>query len=399
MKKNHMTHQYCNKQNIDSQHTDSDLAEDSFASTKETVIQYPDSGLPFTVLAEPNNITMHVDDDFDDAPCASSSLNFADDECDECITVLPSDFNPLSLVEINDENETFENNIDIDTFYCIFSTGVLNKLAEKKNHSDSLFSTLHAYLDNLLYNEKIQVHIYKALNIPRYRFLIRLNRYQSNIRSFRGNPGLVLGQKQLIHDTWLAHANITVDRRNGRDIVNMTKSKYDIQYAGIECPLVEVSSNKRSVIVNAPRYIATETMHATQHKLENKFSYGSIFKYRPFFVGLATEREKLGCLCKICLNARLLFNSVMRVAKEHDDTTFTSISTYFVNGSHCKYGKSGYFDFSCITADCSTCNGVIHPPMLEKTCASEKVITYYQYQSVPYVNKQGKSKSRTEGSI
>ena len=86
----------------------------------------------------------------------------------------------------------------------------------------------------------------------------------------------------------------------------------------------------------------------------------------------------------------------MRVAKEHDDTTFTSISTYFVNGSHCKYGKSGYFDFSCITADCSTCNGIIHLPMLEKTCASEKVITYYQYQSVPYVNKQGKSKSRTE---
>ena len=76
---------------------------------------------------------MHVDDDFDDAPCASSSSNFADYKCDECTTILPSDFNPLSFVEINDENETFEYNID--TFYCTFSTGVLNKLAEKKNHS------------------------------------------------------------------------------------------------------------------------------------------------------------------------------------------------------------------------------------------------------------------------
>ena len=76
----------------------------------------------------------------------------------------------------------------------------------------------------------------------------------------------------------------------------MTKPKYDIQYAGIECPLVEVSSNKRSVIVKAPRYIATETMHAIQHKLENKFSYGSIFKDRAFFVGLATEQEKLECV-------------------------------------------------------------------------------------------------------
>ena len=108
----------------------------------------------------------------------------------------------------------------------IFTTSVLKKLEENKSNSDILFSTLQSYLGNLLYGENIQKHIYiyMMLNISKYRFMLRLHRYQHDCKSMKGKHCLSLQSKQVIHDTWLVNSNITVDRRNGRDIVTISKS-------------------------------------------------------------------------------------------------------------------------------------------------------------------------------
>ena len=62
------------------------------------------------------------------------------------------------------------------------------------------------------------------LNIPKYRFMLRLHLYQHNLKSAKGKCGLSPQIKQVIHDTWLTNCNITVDRRHGRDIVTISKS-------------------------------------------------------------------------------------------------------------------------------------------------------------------------------
>ena len=87
----------------------------------------------------------------------------------------------------------------------------------------------------------------------------------------------------------------------------------------------------------------------------------------------------------------------MREAKDFNENTYTSITAYFLDGTACKYSSSGYTAFECITSECVTCNGLIAPPKLDKTCASDKVATYYQYQPVEYVNKKGKRGPELKG--
>ena len=86
----------------------------------------------------------------------------------------------------------------------------------------------------------------------------------------------------------------------------------------------------------------------------------------------------------------------MKEVKANMETVFTSISQYFIGGIACKYGRSGYTHFDCITGECNECEGIINPPSYTHTCDSEKMVSYYQYQSVPYTNKAGKEKKRTE---
>ena len=86
----------------------------------------------------------------------------------------------------------------------------------------------------------------------------------------------------------------------------------------------------------------------------------------------------------------------MKVTKEYNECSYESICQYFIDGRVCMYARSGYSAFGCITATCNECNGIINPPSLEKTRASNTGVTYYQYQPVCYLNKKGKSKKRTE---
>ena len=109
------------------------------------------------------------------------------------------------------------------------------------------------------------------LNISKYRFMLRLPRYQHDCRSMKGKRCLSLQSKQVIHDTWLVNSNITVDRRNGRDIVTISKSKYNSKYSGIMIPFnidVDFNSTKRGTpVVKATRYLATKSVRAIQSEL------------------------------------------------------------------------------------------------------------------------------------
>ena len=58
------------------------------------------------------------------------------------------------------------------------------------------------------------------------------------------HSAITIEQKQLIHDTWLANANVTIDCRNGMDVVTMEKSKYMSYYGGIDAPAVTFTTRK-----------------------------------------------------------------------------------------------------------------------------------------------------------
>ena len=77
-------------------------------------------------------------------------------------------------------------------------------------------------------------------------------------------------------------------------------------------------------------------------KIENglKVSVEKLLGLHPFFLTLATEKEIAICLCKLCLNIRLLFDPVVAKANK-DENTCNSITEYLMINCLCVKGKRG----------------------------------------------------------
>ena len=206
---------------------------------------------------------------------------------------------------------------------------------------------------------------------------------------------MTLQQKQLIHDAWVGSSQVTVDRRNGRDMVSIPKAKYDKLYSGIETEkLVETTNKRGKIIIKALRRIATISVRDLVKKLKD----GSVINYRPLFIGVATEREKLECLCKVCYNMRLLFDTLMHVVKVGNMQVFKSITAYLTSGKSCKFSPSGYAALDCITGQCTICRGILAPHTYQ--FADGKVVKYYQFETIKTTRKlkdgSTKESKRTE---
>ena len=50
----------------------------------------------------------------------------------------------------------------------------------------------------------------------------------------------------------------------------------------------------------------------------------------PFFINYATEREVTLCLCKLCPNTRLLFDSIMSEERKLSGEIFKSVTEFFI---------------------------------------------------------------------
>ena len=74
----------------------------------------------------------------------------------------------------------------------------------------------------------------------------------------------------------------------------------------------------------------------------NDISFGTILSLRPFFITFATEKEMALCLCKICLNARLLFDPLVAQAKKDQNDVTDSITKFFMHNCKCPILENGY---------------------------------------------------------
>ena len=192
---------------------------------------------------------------------------------------------------------------------------------------------------------------------------------------------MALDVRQIIYDEWLENSIYTADRQNGRDTVRIRKIQYLEQYNGIKnTPELSESKNKReSTYYVETRRILTCTVRNLQKKIKTKYdidaSLGIILKMKPFFLTYATEKEIVLCMCKLCLNTRLLFSPLMEFSKSNGGNEFTSMSDFFMQGCGCSKSENGYYKLKCCEAKCKcviTCN----IPDLDET-----VKTYYQFQT------------------
>ena len=95
-----------------------------------------------------------------------------------------------------------------------------------------------------------------------------------------------------------------------------------------------------------------------------KVNSSTFYRYKPFYVVAASEREKESCLCSICLNAHLLIQPINKYRESLNETVYESVTNYM------KEYK----------------NNNSHLPEL----AGIKIMTYHQYERQPqeYFEKQ-----------
>ena len=122
-------------------------------------------------------------------------------------------------------------------------------------------------------------------------------------------------------------------------------------------PLIEDRNKRGTMYVSSPRKIITCTVRELKEKIERKhaiiISVGEIIKLKPFFITYATEKEKVLCMCKICLNTRMLFSPLMEHSKACNGPVFSSISEYFMEACSCPMSKNGYYQLKCCEGKCA----------------------------------------------
>ena len=109
--------------------------------------------------------------------------------------------------------------------------------------------------------------------------------------------------KNVILSCWNLNSIVTVDRRNGRDVISMKKIDFDARFGNLEITsdiVIECGVSKRGTdVVKTTKRIAMKTVRQINTDLETKevkVSIGPVMLYKPFYIGNPSERERHACV-------------------------------------------------------------------------------------------------------
>ena len=105
-------------------------------------------------------------------------------------------------------------------------------------------------------------------------------------------------------------------------------------------------------------------------------SIGLLSYLKPFYITNPTDKEKVMCMCKLCLNFRLRFNTLMTHSKNFNGPRFDSISSYYMSSCKCSKGENGYWTLKCVERKCKNCCN-IKPPEIPNL--KDKVLRYNEF--------------------
>ena len=198
-----------------------------------------------------------------DYPDQSFGLSNTDDFMQDSFTDIGDSFTEgESICENNDSEEQYKE---------LRCDGFLKDLSKNKRKSGQLFSELYMIFGvRLPQDEKLQNWLAKSIGMRIKRFKDRLLKWlKPGLESARGRPSLTPLTTQTIFDAWLAHSTISVDRRDGHDMVRIPMSAYKERYPNIETSLVKPHTNKRNTIMaEAPRYMCHKTVREMVRVIE-----------------------------------------------------------------------------------------------------------------------------------
>ena len=124
--------------------------------------------------------------------------------------------------------------------------------------------------------------------------------------------------------------------------------------------------------------IVTKTVCSIHKSLLDKgfnVSLRSVLNLKPFFVTYASEKEMSLCLC----NTKFASDALMSNAKDGDES-FTSITSFLMDGCSCPKGENGYHKWLCSIQKCKDCKDTKPAPL--KCSSSKELVTFDQFEVV-----------------
>ena len=168
------------------------------------------------------------------------------------------------------------------------------------------------------------------------------------------------------------------------------KMKYILGSINNDNVVIEEVKNKWGKLYSANRMMATCRVKSILHQLASqniKVSYGKVLSLHPFFITYAKEKEIVFCLCKLCLNTRILFEPLMAQAKRDNDEITGSLTESFMSSRECLKSQNGYYQWDCISLKCKSCKNI--KPMLLKFQTSKMKTKVYQFTVTKKPYKDG----------
>ena len=213
-------------------------------------------------------------------------------------------------------------------------------------HDSRKYGVFHARL-HTLFREQLEEENFlrwlpSKLNIKQSRFIDSVNNWMLNkYKERRGRDGIPFEVQKIIYDTWIENCTTSTDGRNGRNMVQISKRKYIEKYGSLshESMKIDEHKNKHGQLYLASNgLVVTCPVRSIQGKVAEKgytVSLGKVLSLRPFFVTYPTEKELALCLCKLCLNSKLLFEPLLVQAKKDGDDISTSFTEFFMSLCSC----------------------------------------------------------------
>ena len=220
--------------------------------------------------------------------------------------------------------------------------------------------------------------------------------------SLKGRKHSLLSKEdiQAIYNEWMENSVQSTDRRNGKSTSRIPKLQYLQLYKDVDAgtSLKEEKSKTGKTYLVAEKKIASCTVRNLREKLLRKnieVCNSTIQRYKPFFMSEASDRELQVCMCKMCLNNKLLFDKLHSQAKSDNEAFDYSISDFFMHGCECDLSDNGYYQLKCIEGKCRNCKKNTAPIQL-KCLQSQKLIPVGQYESV---KEKYKKLNKTTGQL
>ena len=142
------------------------------------------------------------------------------------------------------------------------------------------------------------------VKVHRHSETLGSNTVQSKYRERR----LSFESKQTIYNTWIENCITSTDEWNGRNVVQISKRKYLENVVNFHMNQLDLKNTEISMVKCIILQI-TWFWHAPRKSFWKRVScltWKSTSLW-PFLITYPTEKKISWCLCKMCLNARLLF--------------------------------------------------------------------------------------------